>query len=133
MARAAAIAFLGTLATPAFAAGDGLEGAPWWFVAAIYVPLIAIAGLLAVGFGFFLQGLLRPRNALVVLTILFAGFLGWLAAVYGAEKTLHSLPEFALMLALFSPLLGLGWFIGMKDAGRRSNQTPALKAGSNHG
>jgi hypothetical protein len=133
MARAAAIAFLGTLATPAFAAGDGLEGAPWWLIAAIYVPSIAIAGLLAVGLGFFLQGFLRLRSAVIGLTILFASFLAWLATVYGVEKTLQSLPEFALMLALFSPFFGLGWFVGMKDAGRRSNRTTALNAGSNHG
>jgi hypothetical protein len=133
MARAAAIAFLGTLATPAFAAGDGLEGAPWWLVAAVYVPAIAIALFRAVGLGFFLQGFLRLRNVLVALTIVFAGFMAWLASVYGVEKTLHSLPEFALILALFSPIFGLGWFIGMKDAGRRSNRTAALNAGSNHG
>ena len=133
MTRAAAIAFLGALATPALAAGDPFEGAPWWFAAAIYVPLIALAGLLAVGLGFFLQRLLRPRNALIALAILFAGFLAWLATDYGVEKTLQSLPAFALVLALFSPFFGLGWFIGMKDAGRRSNQTTALNAGSNHG
>jgi hypothetical protein len=133
MARAAAIAFLGTLATPAFAAGDGLEGAPWWVALAVYVPVIAIALFLAVGLGFLLQGLLRPRNALGGLTIIFASFLAWLATVYGVEKTLHSLPAFAFVLALFSPVFGLGRFIGMKDAGRRSNQTTALNAGSNHG
>ena len=133
MLRAAATAFLGMLVTPALAAGDGLEGAPWWVAAAVYVPLIAIAALPLVGLGFFLQMFLRLRSAVIGLTILFAGFLASLAIVYGVEKMLGGLPEFALMLALFSAFFGLGWFIGMKDAGRRSHRTTALNAGSNHG
>ena len=133
MTRAAAVALLAVLVSPAFAAGDGLEGAPWWFAAAIYVPVFGITLLVAIGLGFVLQGLLRLRNALLALTIVFAGFLVGLAIVYGVEKTLNGLPELALMLALFVPVLGLGWFIGMKDAGRRSNQATEPNAGSNHG
>ena len=129
MARPAAIVFLSVLASPAFAAGGELEGATWW----IFAATCAIAAFLAVGLGFVLQGILRLRNALVGLTILFAGFLAWLASDYSVAKTLHSLPELALILALSSPFFGLGWFIGMKDAGRRSNHTAALNAGNNHG
>jgi hypothetical protein len=129
MTRAATIAFLVTLATPALAAGGELESTTWGVIAAVY----AVAAFLVVGLGFALQRFLQLRNATIGLTILCASFLAWLATIYGIEKTLHALPEFALILALFGVFFGLGWFLGMKDAGRRSNQTTALNAGSNHG
>jgi hypothetical protein len=129
MTRTAAIALLGTLATPALAAGGELESTTWWVISTVY----AFAAFLAVGLGFVLQGFLRLRNVTVGLTILCASFLTWLATVYGVEKTLQGLPEFALMLALFGAFFGLGWFLGMKDAGRRSRRMTALNAGSNHG
>jgi hypothetical protein len=124
--RVLAAILLVSMATPAFAAGDG---APTW----VYVISCAPFLILPVGFRFFLQGFLRLRNALILMTIASVGFLILLAASYGLEKTLSGLPLFAFMLALFSPLFGLGWFIGIKDAIRRSDRKIALNAGSNHG
>jgi hypothetical protein len=131
MTRAAGVAFLAMLATPAFAAGDGFEGAPWWVIAVFYGISIAVLALLAAGLGFFLQGFLQLRTALVALMILFGVFLAWLATSQGLEKTARGLPLFAFTLALAGPLFGLGWFIGLRDATRRLNRK--LNAGSNHG
>jgi hypothetical protein len=130
MARAAGAAFFAVLATPAFAAG---EGGPWWFLAVSYLGTIAPLILLAVGLGFFLQGFLRLRSAVIALIILSVGFLAWLATSYGLEKTVRGLPLFGVLLALLSPFFGLGWFIAIKDAIRRSDRKIALNAGSNHG
>ncbi|HEY8336250.1 MAG TPA: hypothetical protein VIQ05_20870 [Tardiphaga sp.] len=133
MTRAAGITVLTVLATPAFAAGDAFEGAPWWIIAVFYGVSIAVLALLAAGLGFFLQGVLQLRTALVALMILSGVFLGWLATSQGLEKTARILPLFAFTLALAGPPFGLGWFIGLRDATRRSNRKLALNAGSNHG
>jgi hypothetical protein len=123
--RVLAAILLVSVATPAFAAGDG---APGWVYVVLWAPFI----ILAVGLGFFLQEFLRLRNAMVLVTIVSIGFLAWLATSYGFEKTVRGLPLFAVCLALFSPLFGVGWFIGIKDATRRSDRK-LLNAGSNHG
>jgi len=131
MTRAAGIAFLALLATPASAAGDALEGAPWWVVTVAYGIPVVLAAIVAAGLGYFLQGFLRLRNALVSLTIVAAGFLAWLATLYGFERA--AVPLLVLSLALISSFFGLGWLVGVRDATRRSNRKLALNIGSEHG
>jgi|SRR5450755_543753 hypothetical protein len=131
--RLLAAILLASLTAPAFAAGDGFEGAPWWGPVAFNGLPLAILSVLAVGSGFFLQGFLRLRNAVISLIIVSVAFLAWLATVYGFEKIVGGLPLFASLLALFSPLFGLGWCIGVKDATRRSDRKIAPNAGNNHG
>jgi hypothetical protein len=133
MTRAAGVAVLALLATPALAAGDGFEGGPWWFVALSYGVPLAVTTFLAVGLGFFLQGFFRLRNVLVAMAVLSAVFWAWLATDYGFEKAVSVLPALALILALLGPLFGLGWFIGIRDMIRRSNRKLALNSGNNHG
>jgi hypothetical protein len=133
MTRAAAATFLIVFATPAFAAGDAFEGAPWWVAALFYAGCLAVFALLAAGLGFFLQGLLQLRNAVVLMTVVSIGFLTWLATSYGLEKTVSGLLEFALCLALSSPFFGLGWRTGTRGATRQSNRKIALNSGSKHG
>ncbi|MBR1269556.1 hypothetical protein JQ629_18760 [Bradyrhizobium sp. AUGA SZCCT0222] len=133
MARAAGIAFLALLATPAFAAGDAFEGAPWWVAALAYGILVVLVAFLAAGLGYFLQGFLRLRSALISLTIVPAGLLAWVATVYGLEKAAVDVPLLLLSLTLIGSFFGLGWRVGVRDATHQSNRKLALNAGSNHG
>jgi hypothetical protein len=117
---------LAVLATPAFAAGDAFEGAPW--VGVIFGGgLLALFGFLAAGTGFFLQGFMRLRNALFFIIFVSAAFLALLVNGFGLEKTVRIIPLLASMLALCSPPFGLGWFIGTRDAKRRIERSPAIR------
>ena len=76
----------------------------------------------SVGLGFCLQGLMRLRNATILLTgATLALWLG-LGAAYGIEKVQSIYSLFATMLLLFCPLFGLGWHLGTRDAKRRTHQ-----------
>ena len=133
MVKAAAIVFLATLATPALAVGDAFDGAPWWVPAAFVAPVVLVFVLLAAGFGFFLQGFLRLRNALFLIALTCSGFLALLASSAGSEKFLRVLPIVATLMALVVPLFGLGWFIGIRNATRRFHRAATFNTGSHHG
>jgi hypothetical protein len=133
MTRATGILCFAVLATPALAAGNGFDGVPWWVALAVYGPVIAIPVLLSVGLGFFLQGFLRLRNALISLIVVSVCLLAWLATVYGFEKVAPGVTLLASCLTLVGPFFGLGWFIGIKDAARRSSRGATLNTGNNHG
>ncbi|MBR1209525.1 hypothetical protein [Bradyrhizobium sp. JYMT SZCCT0180] len=94
---------------------------------------MVLAAFLAAGLGYFLQGFLQLRNALISLTIVPAGLLAWVATVYGFEKAAADVPLLLLSLALIGSFFGLGWWVGVRDATRQSNRKLALNTGSNHG
>jgi hypothetical protein len=108
------------LPTPALAAG-GIDDASAGFYIMYFAVIALIGGLPAVGFGFFLQGLLRLPNALILLAAATLALFACLAAVYGVEKTFGVIPLFALMVLMFGPFFAWGWNIGIKDARRVSN------------
>jgi hypothetical protein len=122
MARIIAGVLLTILSSPALAAGGGWEDMPLHFKIIMVLTFGLLFGLPSIGIGFFLQGFLRFRNAGILLVLAAFALLAWLAAAYGVEKTLRVLPLLTMMSLLFSPLFGLGWYLGVRDAKRRTTR-----------
>jgi hypothetical protein len=133
MARTVAGAIcLAVLATPAFAAGDAFQGAPW--IGAIFTGgMIAFFGFLALGSGFFLGSLLKFSMTVLVILLVALILPIYVYLTLDLGRTIAVATAEALMLLFFSPTIVWGWWLGRKDATRRSNRTTALNAGSSHG
>jgi hypothetical protein len=124
MVRFGGALLLVALSSPAFAAG-GWEDMPTWLLAGMYLVFGLLFGLPSIGLGYFLQGLMSLPKAAILLGLITVAVLLGLAAGYGFEKTLTVLPLIALLLSIFSPLFGLGWFLGFRDLRRTARQEPA--------
>jgi hypothetical protein len=123
---------LAVLATPAFAAGDAFQGAPW--IGAIFTGgMIAFFGFLALGSGFFLGSLLKLSMALLVVLLVSLVLPIYIYLTLDLGRTIAVATAEALMLLFFSPVMVWGWWLGRKDAARRSSRNTALNAGSRHG
>jgi hypothetical protein len=139
MARVVGAAFLAAFATPALAAGDGFDGAPW--IKAFYLGgMIALFGFLALGFGFlalgfgFLLGSFSKLSvAILVVLLVFLVLPIYIYLTLDLGRTIAVAEAQALMLLIFSPAIACGWWLGRKDAARRSNRNLELSAGSSHG
>jgi hypothetical protein len=132
MSRIVQAAFLSALATSAFAAGDGFEGAPW-LEAFYFGGIIALFGFLALGSGFFLGSLLNLSMTVLVILIMSLVLPIYIYLTLDLGRTLAVASAEALMLVLFSPALVWGWWLGRKDAARRSSRMTAHNVGSTHG
>jgi hypothetical protein len=132
MARVVGAVFLAALATPAFAAGDGFEGVPW-IATFFYVGMIAFFGFLALGSGFFLGGLLKLSMTLLVILLVSSVLPIYIYLTLGLGRTIAVAAAEAVMLLFFSPVIVWGWWLGRKDAARRSGRKTALNAGISHG
>jgi len=130
LARAVCLA---ALATPAFAAGDGFEGAPWTIKAFYLGGMIALFGFLAFGSGFFLGSLLNLSMTLLVILLVSLVLPIYIYLTLDLGRTIAVATAEALMLLFFSPAIVLGWWFGRKDAARRSSRKTALNVGSRHG
>ena len=124
MALLTIVILLASLNTPALAAG-GFEDMPVSFALAFYSTFALLFGLPSVGLGYFLQAFFRLRNAVIFLSVVALAFLVLLAGSYGLEKTLQGLPSLTILLLLFAPLFGLGWYIGIRVAKRTTRRSPA--------
>jgi hypothetical protein len=132
MTRVVGAAFLAALATPAFAAGDGFEGAPW--IKAFYLGgMVALFGFLALGSGFFLGGLLNLPMTLLVILLVSLVLPIYIYLTLDLGRTIAVVTAEALMLLVFSPAIVWGWWLGRNDAARRSSRKTALNVGSTHG
>jgi hypothetical protein len=104
---------------------------PWWFT--LYMLFVAgsIFGLPAVGFGFFLQGLMRLRIALLVSVGLFLMLPVLVLIMRGAMRTWQMMPTFLALLAVSVPLVGFGWLIGIWDEKRKAPRKPLVLKNGN--
>jgi hypothetical protein len=132
MTRLVGAAFLTALATPAFAAGDGFEGAPGMKIL-YFGGIIALFGFLALGSGFFLGSLLKLSMTVLVILIMSLVLPIYIYFTLDLGRTIAVASAEALMLLLFSPALVWGWWLGRKDAARRSSRMTAHNVGSTHG
>jgi hypothetical protein len=113
MARLVSIAMLANLSSPAQAAGD--TDMPVIFD----IGMLMLVGLSSVGTGFFLQGLMRLRNALLLIG---AGVLfleAYAVSIRGLSRTIEFTPFFAFLLLLFASLFAAGWYFGKWAAKRQ--------------
>jgi hypothetical protein len=125
----ATVGFFAISFSPARA--GGWEDMPWWGLLGIYSIILFLVGLPAIGLGFFLRGLMRLRNAMIVLISLFLILPIWVLVTRGLERTWEFVPLLALMLSVLGPLVGLGWYVGIWDTKRHlSRRTLALNNGN---
>jgi hypothetical protein len=123
---------LAALATPALAAGDGFDGAPW--IKAFYLGgMIALFGFLALGSGFFLGGFLNLSMLILAIVLVSLVLPIYIYLTMDLGRTIAVAKAEALTLLIFSPAIAWGWWLGRKDATRRSGRKTRLNAGSSHG
>jgi len=115
------LAALASLSSPVLAAG-GWDDLPTPFKIYAHVVSLLFFALPSVGLGFFLQGLMRLRYALLVVLcgILFLSSCVVHERHYAQPGRL--LPAFAMFLSLFAILFGSGWFIGKRVRDRASRR-----------
>jgi hypothetical protein len=116
IARLTIAALLASLSPPAMAAGDTEWPPFFWIIESVAMFLMFVVP--AVGVGFFLQGFLRARNAVLLVTALALVVPGWCLSSRGLEKTLELVSLFLLLIAFFSALIAFGWYLGIKDQAR---------------
>src|SRR5262245_31615374 len=121
MGRIIFVTVLASLSSPVLAAG-GWDDLPTPFKICAHIVSLLFFAVPSVGLGFFLQGLVRLRYALLVVS---CGIL-FLSSCVVQEHHFARLgalaPAFAVFISLFAILFCLGWLFGkrVKDhAGRR--------------
>ena len=114
-----ALVLVASLGSPALAAGGWDEMDAPLVLVALFLTLLMF-GLPCVGLGFFLQALMRLRNAVVLLASGFAILAGCGAAYRGLSRTLELAPAFTVFILIFATLFGLGWRAGIWDANRHA-------------
>jgi hypothetical protein len=118
MRRLGTLVSMASLSSPALAAG-GWDDMPTPFFIAMLLWMTLLCGMPCVGLGFFLQGLMRLRNALILLAFGFLFLTSFGAAAWGLARTLELAPVFAAAFLFFAPLFGAGWFAGIWAANRQ--------------
>jgi hypothetical protein len=105
------------LPVPALAAGD--EPWPLGYSLLMFAVMSLLIGLPTVGLGFFLQGFLRLRTAVVLLVVLAGLGSVLLEPAHSYGRALHLAIYLVATMLILSPLFGLGWYLGVKDTRRR--------------
>jgi hypothetical protein len=105
--------------SPAFAAGG--DDMPLVILLPMAVVMLSGFFLASAGLGFFLQGYLRLRNAVLSLTLGVLSFFWLLTVGYGLEKVIdRGLPLLTGLILVFSLFFALGWYIGTRNLKRRA-------------
>ena len=92
---------------------------PISFAIPLYTFFALVIGTPTAGLGFFLQGFLRLRNA--VLLLLALSVLGFICLVFPRpyERVFDLAIAAATIMLMLSPFFGLGWYLGVRDTKRR--------------
>src|SRR5262249_23124064 len=110
MRRIIILAVLASLSSPVLAAG-GWDDLPTPFKIYAHIVSLLFCAVPSVGPAFFLQGLMRLRYALLVVS---CGVLFLSSCVVQEHHYARLAPAFAMFLSLFAILFCLGWFFGKR-------------------
>jgi hypothetical protein len=110
---------------PAWAAGN----VPPYFVAVIWLSLLLLLSVPAIGFGYVLAGFLtlRASIACVVVLALVPTAMAWIAR--GLDAVIGLAPLQLTLLVMLGPLFVWGWHIGHRDIERQAAHRAAYENG----
>ena len=113
---------------PACAAGFDT---PPYVTAVIVLSLILILVVPAMGVGFALGGFLGLKASIAVLVVLTLIPPVWIWMSYDIDRAVVAARILFVLLLMFSPLIGLGWWIGRRDAKRQAARSQAAYENGN--
>jgi hypothetical protein len=97
--------------------------------AAAFLPVFVVLVLVAAGVGFALGGILKLGSTVVALIALTLSATALVWLTYDAARALDAAAILFVLLVMLSPFIGLGWWLGRKDAERRRARRLAYENG----
>ena len=103
--------------------------APPWFGAVIWLSVLLILGVPAMGLGYVLAGFLtlRMSNGCVLVLALVPTALAWI--LRGIDVVIALMPFQLMLLVMLGPLFVWGWWIGHRDMQRQTARQAAYENG----
>ena len=124
MGRIIIVTVLASLSSPVLAAG-GWDDLPTPFKIYAHIVSLLFFAVPSVGLGFFLQGLMRLRYALLVVSCGILFLSSCVVQDHHFARLGELAPAFAVFISLFAILFCLGWFFGKRVRDRTGRRVAA--------